>query len=290
MTKQKIYTSVLGNSQKLDGGAMFGNAPKALWERWIPADEKNCIDLTCRCLLVQDNGKNILLEAGIGVFFEEKKKKIFGVVEDNHVLLDNLAALGVHHSDIDIIILSHLHFDHAGGLLSRYQEGKDLELLFPNAQFIVSQKAFERAQNPHPRDKASFIPELQDLLVSSGRLHLVESKHSPLLGEDYVFHYSNGHTVGLLCTEIQTNMGPILFGSDLIPGAPWVHAPITMGYDRYPELLIDEKTVLLQSLAERSGYIFFTHDPSVALASITIDERKRFIATNHHPHIHQLST
>ena len=290
MTTQKICTAVLGNSQKLDGGAMFGNAPKALWAKWIPADDKNRIDLTCRCLLIQDKGKNILLEAGIGVFFEEKRKTIFGVVEDNHVLLDNLASLGLNHSDIDIIILSHLHFDHAGGLLSAFQEGKESELLFPNAQFIVSKRAFERAQQPHPRDRASFIPELQTMLMQSGRLHLVDGTHSPLLGEDYIFHYSDGHTVGLLCTEIQTNMGPILFGADLIPGAPWVHAPITMGYDRFPELLIDEKTQILQSLAERSGYIFFTHDPHVALAAVTIDERKRFTATHQQPHIHQLST
>lgn len=256
---------------------MFGNAPKAVWERWIPSDEYNRIDLCCRCLLIQEENRNILLETGIGAFFSPKLKSRFGVVESEHMLLENLNKLGLGHEDIDIIILSHLHFDHAGGLLESYQDGKEPKLLFPNAQFIVSQKAMERAQNPHPRDRASFIPHLQQQLIDSGRLHLIESDSTELLGEAYRFHYSDGHTPGLLCTEITTAQGPILFGADLIPGTSWVHLPITMGYDRFPELLIDEKSKILQSLERRTGYVFFTHDHNTALAGITKNERGRFI-------------
>jgi glyoxylase-like metal-dependent hydrolase (beta-lactamase superfamily II) len=272
----KICTSLLGNSQKLDGGAMFGNAPKALWQRWVSVDERNRIDLSCRCLLIQENNKNILFETGIGAFFEPKLKERFGIVESEHILLESLHRIGLTHEDIDIVVLSHLHFDHAGGLLEPFQEGVIPKLLFPNAQFIVSRDAFTRAQSPHLRDRASFIPHLQDQLLASNRLHLVEKERSALLGPDYHFHYSNGHTIGLLCTEIQTRRGPILFGADLIPGCAWVHAPITMGYDRFPERLIDEKTAILHSLVARSGYVFFTHDHHVALAAIIMDERKRF--------------
>lgn len=285
----KLFTSLLGNSQKLDGGAMFGNAPKALWERWIPADDRNRIDLSCRCLLVQEEGRNILLETGIGAFFTPKLQQRFGVVETDHILLKSLKKLGLSHEDIDIIILSHLHFDHAGGLLEAYQQDKVPDILFPNAKYIVSTKAFERACTPHPRDKASFIPHLQQQLKDSQRLELVDGPYSSLLGKEYRFIYSHGHTPGLLCTEIQTPLGPILFGADLIPGCSWVHTPITMGYDRFPELLIDEKSKLLPSLVRRSGYIFFTHDHNVALARVVRDERGRFTTSQHQEHLHQQS-
>ena len=146
-------TAVLGNSQRLDGGAMFGNAPRALWSRWIAPDERHRIPLACRALLVQDAGRNILLETGIGAFFEPKLRDRFGVVESHHVLLDSLRALGLEHTDIDAVILSHLHFDHAGGLLTAWQEGEAPQLLFDNARFYVGKEAFERAENPHPRDQ-----------------------------------------------------------------------------------------------------------------------------------------
>ncbi len=266
-------TPVLGNSQKLDGGAMFGNAPKALWSRWADADEQNRIDLACRCCLVQMEGRNILLEAGIGCFFEPKLRARFGVVESEHVLLNNLAALGLSHDDIDLVILSHLHFDHAGGLLSGWP---DNELLFPKAQFVVGREHWERACKPHSRDRASFIPTLNDQLRESGRLRLVSIDDELLPG--WRFHQSEGHTPGLLLTEIPHPEGPVVFAADLVPGVAWVHAPITMGYDRYPERLIDEKNALLTDLVERGGRLFFTHDVKVAIARIERDERGRFCA------------
>ena len=104
-----------GNSQRLDGGAMFGNAPKALWSRWITPDENNQIPLSCRTLLIQENNRNILLETGIGAFFDPKLKQRYGVIETKHVLLDSLKQIGLSDQAIDIVVLSHLHFDHAGG-------------------------------------------------------------------------------------------------------------------------------------------------------------------------------
>ncbi|MGE3630582.1 MAG: MBL fold metallo-hydrolase, partial [Sandaracinaceae bacterium] len=275
MATQKTAWAVLGNSQRLDGGAMFGNAPKALWERWIAPDELNRIPLACRAMLIRDGERYILLETGIGAFFAPKLRERFGVQESEHVLLANLAALGVPHDRIDVVVLSHLHFDHAGGLLSAYEDGP-LHLLFPNATFVVGREAFDRAVHPHPRDRASFIEELPGLLRESGRLELVDGRTSDTLGEGYRFHPSEGHTPGLLVTEVDAEGGPVVFASDLIPGRPWVHTPITMGYDRYPERLIDEKEELLSDLAARRGRLVFTHDAEVAMARVHRVERGRF--------------
>jgi glyoxylase-like metal-dependent hydrolase (beta-lactamase superfamily II) len=275
--------SLEGNTQKLDGGAMFGNAPKAMWARWIAPDAENRIPLACRCLLVKDlDGRNVLFETGIGAFFEPKLRERYGVVEDRHVLLDSLAAAGFSHEDIDAVVISHLHFDHAGGLLAPWQEGEPPRLLFPNATYIVGDEAWRRAIEPHPRDRASFIAELQPLLEESGRLERVQGSRSPSLGMQVRFSWSSGHTPGLMLSEIATSgdAAGIVFCADLIPGRPWVHLPVTMGYDRYPELLIDEKRVFLEDKLERNVRLFFTHDAQCATARVTRDERGRFGTTD----------
>lgn len=273
-------TSLLGNSQRLDGGAMFGNAPRALWQRWSEPDADNRIPLACRALLLEEElGRRVLLETGIGAFFPPKLRRRYGVVEDSHVLLENLAALGLSERDIDVVVLSHLHFDHAGGLLAAWSEGRAPVLAFSRASFVVGREAFERARAPHPRDRASFIPELPELLEQSGRLELVDGDASATLGPGYRFHLSHGHTPGLVVTEVAAARGPVLFASDLVPGRAWVHAPITMGYDRFPELLVDEKTRLLGDLAARGGWLYFTHDPEVALSRIERGDSGRFVPT-----------
>lgn len=271
-----------GNRQRLDGGAMYGNAPRAVWERWSPPDAQNRIPLACRCMLVELDSPGgtvrVLLETGIGVFFDPALRERYGVEEPGHRLLESLGAVGLSDADIDVVVLSHLHFDHAGGLLAPWQPDVGPRLLFPNAQFLVGEDAWGRAVTPHSRDRASFIPELPQLLRDSGRLHVVPRASSahPLLGERFRFHLSDGHTPGLLCTEFADDAGPLLFAADLIPGVPWVHTAITMGYDRYAELLIDEKTRLLSDLLARKGRIFFTHDPAVAIGTIGRDARGRF--------------
>jgi glyoxylase-like metal-dependent hydrolase (beta-lactamase superfamily II) len=271
--------SVDGNTQRLDGGAMFGNCPRALWTGWAPPDDQNRIRLACRCMLVrEDSGRHVLLETGIGAFFEPKLRERFGVQEPEHVLLRALAELGVQPGDIDVIVLSHLHFDHAGGLLTAWSPDQPPQLAFPRARYVVSAPAWRRALNPHPRDRASFIPGLQDMLVATGRLEQVEAASSAALGPAYSFSYSDGHTPGLMLTRVEGPAGPVTFLGDLVPGVPWVHLPITMGYDRFPELLIDEKEALLGRIVAERGWAFYTHDPEVAASRVTRSPQGRFAA------------
>ena len=284
---ENLYTidSIEGNRQRLDGGAMFGNVPRAMWEKWAPTDDLHRIDLACRAFLIRDlaRDRRILLETGIGVFFEPRLRDRFGVLEPEHRLLENLASREVRPEQIDVVVLSHLHFDHAGGLLSPWREGGGHDLVFPNARFVIGQQAWERARAPHFRDRASFIPQLLELLEATrgeGRLELVQQEGSETLGADFRFHLSDGHTPGMLLTELVTARGAVVFCGDLIPGRPWVHLPVTMGYDRFPELLIEEKRQLLERCMDRDIRLLLTHDAGCASCKVQRDERGRFGAVD----------
>lgn len=267
--------SVEGNRQHLDGGAMFGNAPKELWQKWIAPDERNRIPLACRGFILQtDEGQTILFETGIGAFFEPKLKERYGVYETEHVLLNNLKAHGIEEKDVDVVVLSHLHFDHAGGLLSAY--GQPLRLLFPKARYFVGKQHWQRAQQPHMREKASFIPQLPELLAQSGRLVLVDSRHHAELPDAVAFDFSHGHTIGLMLSEITIGRELFVFVSDLIPGRAWIHLPITMGYDRFPELLVDEKERFYPGWVKKSAKLLFTHDPTVPCALLVQEAEGKY--------------
>lgn len=274
--KPRKAWSLQGNSQRLDGGAMFGNVPRAMWSQWVQPDERNRIPLACRALLVDEGDRRVLFETGIGAFFPPPMRDRYGVQEERHVLLQSLETAGFSHSDIDVVVLSHLHFDHAGGLLAPYDEHAPMSLLFPNATFVVSWDAWRRAKRPHPRDRRSFIPELPNLLEQTGRLDVVKGHRSETLGPDYTLWLSHGHTPGLMLTEIPSNDGPVVFAADLIPGSAWVHLPVTMGYDRHPEQLVDEKSELLGHMVEQGGRVFFTHDHEIALGKVAQDEKGKF--------------
>lgn len=286
MSATYLIDSVEGNRQRLDGGAMFGNVPRPMWAAWAPPDERHRIELACRAFLIRDRERDrrILLEAGIGVFFSPKLLDRFGVVEPSHQLLMNLAKLDLTPDQIDVVVLSHLHFDHAGGLLTPWRPDGSYELVFPRARFVVGRGAWERANAPHLRDRASFVPELLELLAAAaeqGRLELVERDGgSETLGPDFSFHLSDGHTPGLLLTELSTAKGSALFCGDLVPGRPWIHLPVTMGYDRYPELLIDEKQRVLSRCLERKTRLLLTHDPGCASCHLLQDKTGRFAPTD----------
>jgi glyoxylase-like metal-dependent hydrolase (beta-lactamase superfamily II) len=268
--------SVEGNYQNIDGGSMFGNVPRTLWQKWLTPDERSRVRLSCRGLLAKDlNGKNVLFEVGIGAFFAPDMRERFGVEEDRNLLFESLAQCGLTEDDIDVVVLSHLHFDHAGGLLTDWRNGEDPELRFPRARYLVGVESWQRACKPHTRDRASFIPELPPLLENSKRLELVSGDSSATLGDAVRFHFSNGHTPGLMLSIIGGD-GGVAFCSDLIPARPWVHLPVTMGFDRYPERLVDEKAAFLSEMIRRNIRLVFTHDPDCAVATPTQDERGRF--------------
>jgi hypothetical protein len=160
--------SIRGNSQRLDGGA-FGNAPRALWEKWAAPDELNRIELACRALLASPlEGKTVLFETGIGAFFDPRMRERYGVQESQHVLIDS-ARSRFEHEDIDVVVLSHLHFDHAGGLLAAWSEGREPELLFPNATLwsVRSTGSAPASASARPRQLHSGAA---GLLQASGRL------------------------------------------------------------------------------------------------------------------------
>jgi len=274
-------TAILGNSQKLDGGAMFGNAPRSLWSKWLPPDDLGRIPLECRTLLIRHFGKLWLLETGIGAFFEPELALRYGVVDhDRHQLLENLKNIGIEHDEIDYVVLSHLHFDHAGGLLPSYQDriNSGDRLLFPNAKYVVGRKAFERSNAPHPRDRASFIPQLNRLLLDSQRLIIVENETVPLEDfKNFKFFFTDGHTPGHMHTLFSHNGKSVFFCGDLIPGTAWMHLPITMGYDRFAELVIDEKKLMLDRAIREDWLLFFTHDVQIAFSKVSVDAKGKYV-------------
>lgn len=288
-TPEILISSIESNRQLLDGGSMFGNAPRPVWEKWIAPDHLGRIPLACRCLLIEFDNLKVLCETGIGAFFEPRLADRFGVQEPHrHILRENLIQHGLQEEDIDYVILSHLHFDHGGGLLPTYQEMQQgrQDLLFPNATYIVGQEAWERAQNPHMRDKASFIPELNQRLETSQRLYIVKDQNVPdKLKNHLSFRISHGHTPGQLHTVFKGKRQTVFFCGDLIPGQAWIHLPITMGYDRNPEQLINEKALLYQDALPNQWLLFLTHDPEITACTLQFSNGKKYSAQETYPNL-----
>ena len=274
--QETSFIVLRGNSMRLDGGTMFGNAPKALWQKWVPADENGMIDIASNCLLVKTGNHNLLFETGCGAYLSPDMKRRFAVKEDTHVLMQSLADQGLSDADISHVVLTHLHFDHAGGLLSAWESDREPALLFPNALFVVGEEHFKRAKSPHYRDRASFIPGLAEKLQATGRLVLKQG--GDRLAVDCLtleFIQSQGHTPGMLLPWIQAQSGAVIYTADLIPGLPWVNLPITMGYDRFPEKLVDEKKQMLDRAVAEDALLVFPHDPAHVAARVEMDPVKK---------------
>jgi glyoxylase-like metal-dependent hydrolase (beta-lactamase superfamily II) len=280
MTREQIQVWPLeGNTQSLDGGSMFGNAPKSLWTRWFKEDELGRIRLACRSALVQVAGKNLLLETGIGLCFSPDLAHRYGIEPiDRHLLLESLAMRNLAAEDIDYVILSHLHFDHAGGMIFPGDADSEIpRLCFPKAQILVGEAAWQRALQPHARDRASYLPNLNRSLQESGQLRVIKKEAPPELSAFLSFRFSDGHTPGQMHSIIQGKEKRLAFAGDLVPGTAWIHLPMTMGYDRYAELVIDEKKSFYENLSA-GDYLFLTHDPTVAACTLEKDAKGKYQA------------
>ncbi|HKC09715.1 MAG TPA: MBL fold metallo-hydrolase, partial [Methylomirabilota bacterium] len=211
----------------LDGGAMFGSVPKPLWSRAHPPDERNRIRLAMRCLLVEGHGRRILVDDGVGAKFGPKLADIYRVELAEHTLELALAAAGRGVEDVTDVVLTHLHFDHAGGSTARL--GDRLAPRLPRARYFVQRANWDNARNPNPRERASYLPENFEPLMEAGVLTLWEGAQQPWPG--FELFTADGHTRGQQLVRIAGPEGVLYFVADLIPTAAHVRIPYVMGYD-----------------------------------------------------------
>ena len=239
---------------------MFGVVPKPLWEKTNPADSKNRIEMSARCLLIEDGDKLILVDAGLG---DKQSEKFFSHYSrsGDASLVGSLNSAGFSPNDITDVLFTHLHFDHCGGATKR--EGDKIVPVFPNARFFCSKSHWEWATvSPNPREKASFLQENLLPLMESGQLTLYDSDDSgicPELGLDLLL--VNGHTEKMALPKVKYQGKTILFASDLVPTAGHIPVPYLMGYDVRPLITMDEKSSILKSAVEQNTLLFMQHDP-----------------------------
>ncbi|MEQ8523487.1 MBL fold metallo-hydrolase [Gracilimonas sp.] len=254
----EIYTIETGDF-RLDGGAMFGVVPKTLWSRGLPADDKNRIPMTMRCLLIKSNntGKLYLIDNGAGTKFNDKMENIYQLDYSVKNLENSFAHHGFSFEDVTDIIFTHLHFDHCGGS-SFYNDEDELELTFPNATYHVVKKHWENANSPNAREKASFLPENINPLKESGKLNLVKENHEYEPGLSAV--NVDGHTIGQQLPKIEGDNKTLVFVADLLPTHVHVPLPWVMGYDMYPVQTLSEKDAFLKQAAESNWNLYLEHD------------------------------
>lgn len=263
-----IETGTIG----LDGGAMFGVVPKTLWAKTNPPDEKNRITLNMRCLLVRGNGKNILIDCGIGNKFDDGFKSIFNVDTKKYNLDTSLKDAGIEKNEITDVIITHLHFDHVGGT-TYYDDGK-LKLTFPNATHHIQKAQWEHAKNPSERDKASYFKENFLPIEENNKLNIVDGNTMIYDGIEVI--EVNGHTFGQQVVKISDGDNTLLYCGDLIPTSSHIRIPYVMGYDLQPLVTIDEKKKLLKSAADENWVLFYEHDP-FCQASYVVKKVKDFV-------------
>ncbi len=258
----------------LDGGAMFGIIPRTLWERTNPADDQHRIDLACRCLLVLYDDRRVLVDVGIGNRWSDKEKNIYKIGSQDTSLINALAGHGLKPDDIDEVVLTHLHFDHAGGVSTLDQDGQ-LQAAFPNARHWVQRKNWGWAHSPSARDGGSYRSEDLELFDSanSPTLELVEGPAEILPGIE-VFP-QNGHTFGMQIVKVSTQTDTFVQLTDLIPTSSHLRDPYVMGYDLQPLVTLEEKREVLYHAAREGWILVFEHDPVVAASRVEFDGRGR---------------
>ena len=256
---------------RLDGGAMFGVVPKVLWERRTRPDERNRIPLAMRPLLIRSDGRNVLIDAGVGDKLGPKDIEIYAI-DRTESLERSLAKAGLTPRDIDVVIATHLHFDHAGGFTTVI-DGMP-QPTFPRARHYIRKGEWEDAKHPHERNRASYFPENYLPLVEAGLVTFVEDDGEVLPGISV--WRTGGHTMHHQIVRIESKGRTAVFAADLLPTVAHLDEAWIMGYDLYPmDTLAFKKRFLPEAIAGEY-VIFFEHDPVVTAGIIRVDAgRKR---------------
>ncbi|MEW6684625.1 MAG: MBL fold metallo-hydrolase [Candidatus Edwardsbacteria bacterium] len=245
----------------LDGGAMFGVVPKVIWERLSTPDEKNRIELGLNCLLIETKGKKILIDTGIGDKFSKKIAEIYGI-DKKDTLISSLKKIGVSPNNIDIVINTHLHFDHCGGNTIRTEDGKIVPT-FPKAKYFIQKKEWEDAISPNERTKASYLAENFLPLLEFKQLELIEGDIEIVPGIKTLV--TGGHTEGHQSILIQDGEKTAIYFGDLIPTTSHLKIPFVMGYDLYPLVTMGKKKELLKKAKEEEWLLIFEHDLKIGI-------------------------
>lgn len=268
-----IPTGIFG----LDGGAMFGTVPKVLWQKTNPADENNRIPMEARALLLISKDKKILIDTGNGSDFLEKYGEVFGkkfqemyaIDENGPSLMKSLEKYNLKADDITDVILTHFHFDHAGGA-TKSENGKIVPT-FKNATYYVQNTNLKNALNPNKREKASYLKANIEPLIEAKKLVILDANSHPDL-KNITFHISNGHTEGHQSVQISDENSQLIYCGDLIPTSTHVRSAWVMGYDLNPVQLMEEKKGVLQLSQNKKTYYFFEHDPYCDIATVIPDK------------------
>jgi glyoxylase-like metal-dependent hydrolase (beta-lactamase superfamily II) len=246
----------------LDGGAMFGSVPRVLWSRTNPPDERHRIRLAMRCMLLVGEGRRILVDDGAGDKMPPKLADIYRLERGGPTLEASLARLGLGVEDVTDVVLTHLHFDHAGGSTTRV--GGRLVPRLPRARYHIQRANWDNAHAPNPRERASYLPENFDPLAEAGVLTLWDGSHEPWPGIE-VFTF-DGHTRGQQGVRVHGPEGAVCYVADLIPTASHVRIPFVMGYDMCAIESMREKRDFLTRAAAEGAWVMLEHDPVTAYA------------------------
>lgn len=260
---------------KLDGGAMFGVVPKKLWSKHMTPDANNLCTWAMRCLLVEHEGRLILIDNGMG---DKQDAKFFGHYEPHgpDTLAGSLKKHGFSMDDITDVFLTHLHFDHCGGSIKRKSSGEGFEPAFANARYWSNEYHWEWATAPNAREKASFLKENILPIEASGQLHHVnigrrsneENLYIRNIFPEFDAFIVNGHTDAMMIPHIRYKGRTVVFMADLLPSVHHIPVPWVMGYDTRPLLTIDEKSDFLEVAADKDHVLFFEHDAEHQCATV----------------------
>ena len=265
----KLY-SVNAGHFKLDGGAMFGVVPKSMWAKWNVPDENNMCNWAMRCMLIEDEGRLILIDNGMG---NKQSEKFFGYyfLNGDDTLEKSLAKYGFSKDDITDVFLTHLHFDHCGGSIEK--DGENLLPAFKNATYWSNEKHWQWATEPNDREKASFLKENILPIKESGRLKFVEVQEGIEFSKNINLRFVNGHTQSMMLPQIKYKGKNIVYVADLFPSVAHIPIPYIMAYDTRPlETLVEKKTFLSQA-HEENYVLFFEHDPEIECCNLQLTEK-----------------